>query len=229
MNRQGLLQKYPKLYQDLTEYYPIVADKDVGEDYNPAIFDKLNRSIDLKIGDRKYFQNFWSRGVLKKVEKETNYKVQDLTLGAVPNYGGMIRLSNPEHGKVASIIEIQFYVSLINNYISINILEMEESIVVHPIMHQDIIEQNLLKLVVSPSPHKYNYVFERIENILDETFDNAKFLSYGLEKTVIDGLRIPHTYKANVTLGESLFSKKIPFNDGFEIIGDQDYRITDIQ
>ncbi|MEM8508799.1 MAG: hypothetical protein AAF717_13260 [Bacteroidota bacterium] len=229
MNLIELKQQYPFLYKDLLNYYPCKSDQDKYEHTDSAKFEKLNHLIDLGIGNRQNFRNIWLKGVLKKIEQETKNKVFDLTLGSVPSYGGMIRISKQKEKKIFSVDEIQFYVSLINNYISIQILQIEEETKFNKFMQQEIIVQKLLKVTVSPHENGYNHIFKKIEKVLDGLFENAKFLPYQLGKTMIDDLIIPHTYKDVIFLEEALFSKKIPLNNSFDIIGNTLYRLPDIQ
>jgi len=227
MDYKELEKKYPILYSNINDFYPI-SNTNIDRDSGELDFKKLRDLINQKIADSINFNKYWQNGIRAEIQKEINYPVIDLTFGYIPNYGGMIRFDENIGKNKFLVFEIQFYVSLINNFINIQVAEIEEHRTFNESVKMDLTYQKLISLTVSPSENKYNHIFIKIEKLLNKFLKRPIFLPYELGNTILDGLVVPHSYKNENKIEDVFFSKKAPINLSDNIIGDVNYGIEKI-
>lgn len=227
MRYHELKNSLPFLYSNIEEFYPI-ENKNHQMDINSCNFKNLMDLIDLKITNKKNFKNYWINGILDQIQREIDGQVFDLTFGKIPNYGGMIRISDKIDERKSAVVEIQFYVSLIKNYFSIQIARIEELMEFSKALQQELIHQKLISLIISPSNDEYNSLFVKIESVLKNTLESPIFLPHSLDTTVLDELVVPHTFKEYNNIGDTFFCKILPPNISYTLIGNINYGIESI-
>ncbi|MFD2588425.1 hypothetical protein ACFSQJ_15925 [Croceitalea marina] len=219
MDIKNLKLNYPKLAGLIKKYY---------YDNTEAGHSNLDDLINYKLINQKNYQKIWVKGILKTIEKELGQEVIDLTFGTIPNYGGMVYFNNKNESDKFVSTQIHFYVSLIENVISVQIIEMEETNrQIHP-LELDPSLRIIKKIIVSPGYHHLDKVFAKIELLLNKLLVNPIFLPYSVDQTILDNLIIPHSVNIQNTVGDAFFKKFIPDNKDFTVIGNQDYRINQL-
>ncbi|WP_318343386.1 hypothetical protein [Flagellimonas baculiformis] len=197
------------MYGILDEYYGI--DTTPKKNIEEIILDRL--------GNSENYHAFWKEGVLKTLSKELGYNAHGITFGFIPNYGGQVEFSMDLGGGQRTITQIQFYVSLLDNVHTIQILEIEESIEHHPFLKKDLPKQILKEVWVSPEEHRNKDIFLRIQNSLEMTFGNSLYLPYSIQQIKLGKIRLPHTDdKHENTIGDAFFRKILPLHQTDSII-----------
>lgn len=128
---------------------------------------------------------------------------------------------------VKAITQIQFYVSLLGNVCTIQIVEIEEKMEFHPFLKEILPKQILKEIWVSPDNHPYKDLFLKIQTSLEELFENLIYLPYSIQQIELRKIKLLHTddNKKN-TVGNAFFRKILPLYKGDSIVlGNQDYGI----
>ena len=191
-------------------------------------YPKLDKLIDCNILDKKHFKTYWVNGILSSIEEKMGEKIMDLTIGPIPNYGGMIRFTESSINSKSLVFEVQFYISFINNYISIQIAEIQEHRFFNPVLKREMISQNLESLTVSPTNNKYGEIFLKLEQVLSRIIHKPIFIPFSVGSTVIEGFSIPHSYKEVNTVDDAFFCKKVPIKQSNNVLGNINYRIEEL-
>ena len=214
--------KFPGLSSIIEEYYET-------ENKNSCEPKKLLiELIEDKLGNNKNFRNTWIKGILKEIEIEIGYKTQDLTFGFIPNYGGMVELSNEIEDRKRHITQIQFYLSLLKDVYSIQIVEIEETIEYNRFLKKEAQNQTNKGIYVSPSNHECKEIYCRIESFFESFLANPVFLPYSLQQVALPDVFMPHTTNESNTVGNAFFRKILPLNEDYDIFGDFNYRINEL-
>ncbi len=214
----SLIVKFPKLYRILNEYYGLdsIAKYSIEE----LILDRIGNSENYKV--------YWKDGVLKNIGSEIGCNVQGITFGFIPNYGGQVQFSNEIDSNRKDITQIQFYVSLLDNVYTIQILEIEESKEFNPMMKLTLPKQTLKEIWVSPENHRHKDLFLKIQSSLEAITENPIFLPYSIQEIELKGVKPPIMEdKVIYTVGDAFFRKILPLHRNEALIkGNPDYEIN---
>jgi hypothetical protein len=218
-----LKKTYPKLGKIINYYYPI-GIKNEDPSYNEYIgILSLKGKIENNILNNEVFISKWDKDFFGELEKRINCKVVGATLGLVPNVGGFIELYQSEDLRYYH--QLHFYVSLINNYFSIQFAKTDK----YMVYSNGNIGWGIEELVVSPVDGYYKKLFLEIENYIRESFPNAKYLPYSIDRLKLNGLQVTYSILENCEIGRAFFHKFLPdLNEPKKIIGDINYRINEL-
>ncbi|MEM7487237.1 MAG: hypothetical protein AAF348_18670 [Bacteroidota bacterium] len=223
MNSKELKLKHPNLFSIIEEYYDI--DNHNIDDTSKKILIDL---IEDKLVNITNFRKNWTKGILKNISREVGYPTQGLTFGFIPNYGGMVEFSENLCDDKKAITQIQFYISLLRNVYTLQIVEIEERRGFNKFLKQETNHQTLKEIWVSPGHRKYNKLYLQIESYLDEILINPFFLPFSIQGVKLDGVFMPHTPNEANTVGDAFFRKIHPLNDDFSIFGNPEHRIDEL-
>lgn len=221
MSINDLKSQYPHLHSILGEYYQL--DNEPKFDLNSLISDKL--------GNIKEFSKKWVHGMLKSISRQVGYPAQGLTFGFVPNYGGMFEFSESLSDSRKAITQIQFYLSLIKNVYSIQIVVIDSNNEFNPFLKEEAQNQILNEIWISPNYHesKYNEIFKKLEYYFEKNLKAPIFLPYSIQKIELLDVLMPHTSNEENTVEDAFFRKVLPLNKNYRIFGDENYRIDELQ
>lgn len=216
-----LKKLYPNLANTLDFYYPI-GIKQEDPIYNKYVGTQvLNSIIEENIVNNEIFVSRWEKDFLGELEKRINHKIIGATLGLVPNIGGLIELY--ESDDLRNLHQIHFYVSLLKNYYSIQIIKS------YKYMKQENgdIGWGAEELIVSPVEGFYKELFLEIENYIKEKLPDSKFLPYSIDKLKLEGLQVNYSFLEDCEIGRGFFHKFFAY-ESIKISGDPDYRINEL-
>jgi hypothetical protein len=218
MNQIELKSTYPIIFEIIEEYY--------GVNERPK---KILKDLILdRLGNKKTFKEKWSKGILKSIGKEIGYPTEELTLGYMPNYGGMVVFNKDLDNDTRNITQIQFYVSLLRNIYTIQITEIEEVMAYNPFLKKVVQNQTLKEIWVSPDHPIYSDLFLKIESYLDKTLVNPIYLPYSIQQIPIDEVEMHHTSNEANKVEDAFFRKILPLNKDFTILGNRNYRLHEL-
>ena len=209
-------------------YYPIGL-KSVDDKYSSYIGQKnLKRLIKNNIENSENFKLRWTNGFLKKVSQETNYHVLGATFGLVPNYGGKIILKQSDDLRFST--EIHFFVSLINNLYSIQIVYSDKFTTYEREFLSDITGYGINKIIVSPIDNEFGELFLKLENLIKENFLDAKFLPFRFDLIKLNKFEVPYEYSKDfcTQISKAFFHKGKLMHEKTLIIGNIDYKIDEL-
>ncbi|WP_452219614.1 hypothetical protein [Lacinutrix salivirga] len=220
-----LKQDYPNLHFYLNLYYP-VGIKSSDDKYKSYIGQKnLSRNIKDKIENNEHLKLYWTNGFLKKISQEINYQTLDATYGLVPNYGGRIILNQSDNLRFST--ELQFFVSLINNFYSIQIIYSDKYTSYEHDFSINTTGYGINTIIVSPIKKKYGELFLKIENLIKEEFLDASFIPFRFNLTKLKDFEVPYEFSKDfqTSISKAFFHKGKLLHENTEIIGDIDYKI----
>lgn len=221
MNYNILKEKFPKVHETINNYYGID---------NPSKYDIEKLMVASHLNDK--YVEFWKIGVLKKIEHELNIPTRTLTFGLIPNYGGKVDFRRKIKFGKFEVFSIHFYVSLLNQVYTMQILDMEESFHQYPQKTFRSKRYTLKKLWVSPEGHPYEKVFLDIKCFLEQNLNTPLYLPYSIQEVKLIGLRPPSSAitKNQYCVRDAFFNMVWPqYTDEFEIIGNKDYMIENLK
>ncbi|WP_298903184.1 hypothetical protein [uncultured Psychroserpens sp.] len=206
-----LLDAYPQVHYDLNYYYSIgniESDK-------KALSEKINNSI----VNKTYYKDHWENGFIAKLKSHLDIQeIYPTTAGLVPNFSGVIKLREDGNFKT----ELHFYKSLINDYFTIEILELNtHKKVVHPILGEKTIV-GVDTITVSPIG-KYKDLFHQVLKCISQEYETSKFIPYVFDTIRLEGLNLKYKQEKNCTISSALFQKYSVYNDTIEVIGDVEF------
>lgn len=216
-----LKEKYPKLYKTLNEYHGIDE---------PSKYD-VDELIGASQQTAKYVR-LWRSGILKKIEHELQMRAHTLTFGFIPNYGGEVIFSKKIKPERWHVISIQFYVSLLDNIYTIQILDTIESLHTYPYENLEVTRSTLKELWVSPEEHPYGEVFLKIQSCLERNLDKPIYLPYSIQEVNLKGFNPPRSLvpKKQYCVRDAFFEMVLPqYTDGALICGNHDYMIEKLE
>ncbi|MCO6175168.1 hypothetical protein NHF50_08915 [Flavobacterium sp. NRK F10] len=218
-----IIDLYPKLFESLRKYYPFEITKDKKDYYNFNGLKLLNSIIETNIISEQQFHDKWVKGFLDKIHNSTNYKIIGATYGIVPNIGGRIILEeNQDH-----TLELHFFVSLIENYYSIQIVKICEIQYYNSYLKIIKSGKGLKEIYVSPPDNKYGELFNKIDNFICSELNGAKFLPFRFDLVRIENFQV--FYKDTIdysTISDCFFHKGFLYDKDCSIFGDIDYKIS---
>lgn len=218
MSKRNLVQQYPKLFSIIERYYD--------EDTCPT--KQLDQLIKDSLGNIEQYNKKWIDGVLKDLSLEVGFEAESLTFGYIPNYGGMFEQREKMGDGEVAVTQIQFYVSLLDNVYTVQVLELVENRVLNPFLKREVAQQTLNRLWVSPDHLQTRDLFKKVEAFLETAFGKPIFLPYRIRRTNLIGYKMPHTSNENNKIGNAFFQQVLPLNHDYRIMGNQEYRITDL-
>jgi len=210
-------KKYPKLSSIIDTYYSS----------NICPTEKLDTLIQDKLINIENYTKTWEDGILVKLSEETGIKAQSLTFGYIPNYGGMLQYKKDLGNGLKAVTQVQFYVSLLANVYTVQVLDIDEKRVVHPFLRQEVDEQILVRKWVSPNDGPTNGLFKKVESFLDTALENPVYLPYCIRTEALKGLMMHHTQSEVNTVGDAFFKQVLPLNKDYDIMGNREYRISE--
>lgn len=222
-NYETLREAYPKVCLYLNKFYSYNIKEKDHIDYNRV--DLLNEVIGKNILEREIYEKKWKVGFLDKLSKKINYEIIDATHGLVPNFGGRIILNKSENN---SKKELLFFVSLITNYYSIQIINIDKYIISNEYFTNKE-AMGVKKIVVSPLEIENGSLFIEIEKFICSKIDNAKFLPFKFDTIKLEKFEVPYKYvKDFSTVSDAFFHKGLTLHKDTEIIGNIEYKIDKI-
>lgn len=213
LSKEEFKQIYPDLYGTVSRYYPIgIARDDVSYKQYRGI-KKLNKLIDHYIinNDNCYF--LWDKKIIEKLKLKLNKKVLGATYGPVPSQAGLIELDTNSDLRYI----LYFYVSLLDNYFSIEVFEFEKK----KRLYDDSYYWSPKSVIVSPVG-KYKSIFVDVEKFLREEFAGYKFLPASFDYVIIENLWVTYNDIENNSVSNCLFSK-MQKDSSTETLGDIHY------
>ncbi|UOY06038.1 hypothetical protein L0P88_19190 [Muricauda sp. SCSIO 64092] len=204
----------------LNQYYGL--ESNAQSDIESLILDK--------IGNKNNYENYWKNGVLKTISEKIKNDVEGITFGFIPNYGGQVYLSQDLGNGSFDITQIQFYVSLLHNIYTIQILEITETKEFHPTLKVILPKQHLKEIWVSPENHIYKSIFLKIQNTLEGILEKPIFLPHSIQQIELNNLKLPNPYNYPLnTIGNAFFKKIHPLHsDGCRVFGNENYKIEEL-
>lgn len=218
--------KYPKLFETIKEYHPLEIKKNEEDYISFRGLKLLNNIIESNIISPKGFQDKWEKGFLDKLSDVINYNVIGATYGIVPNVGARIIL---EKNKDSSL-ELIFFVSLIKNYYSIQIVKVCEIEYYNDCLKILKRGKGIKEIYVSPPNNQYGNLFNKIDDFISNQLKGAKFLPFRFDLIRIENFQV--FYKDSVdynTVSDAFFHKGFFFDSNCLIFGDIDYKILDLE
>lgn len=165
--------------------------------------------------------------MLKTISEKLNYSLQGITFGFIPNYGGQLQFSEDLGNGKKAITQIQFYVSILRDVYTIQILEIEESIEYNQMLKMELPLPILKEIWVSPENHRYKDLFLSIKSSLEAIIKNPIFLPYRIQQIELKNIKPPTMEdKDKYSVGDAFFRKILPLQrKDATIFGDQDFEI----
>ncbi len=222
IEREKLLKNFPEIYNQIEKYYGFDNNgKDSARLFSD--FPKLDNLIQKFIVDNETYMNFWENGFIKKLkEKVSSREIFATTAGFVPNLSGVIKLNTSLSKRYST--ELHFYKSLINNYFSIEVLEIDNQ---KEINHSVLGKKNVIdvcKITVSPVG-EFKSLFLDVYELLNSEFDDSKFIPFYFDLMKVKGLNTIGDKNVNETVSQAFFRKYSKFDETRNVIGDINYKI----
>ena len=219
-----LLNNFPEIHRHIKEYYPLGIKSSSLEYKNFSGIKKLEKLINTNIVNTDYYEKFWTNGFLKKISEITGYDASGATYGIVPNYGGKIIIKETEKYK----IELQFYLSLIGNYYSVQIIKIDKKYNSTIFNNIPKFGPKIIKIIVSPKEGYYSELFSEIELLIENQFSKSKFLPYYFDTKKLNGLDVFHEYSTDLCdpISKAFFNKGINTDENVEIIGNINHKLS---
>jgi len=219
-----LQDKYPEVHYYINSYYPVGLRKD-DEKYSSFFgIQQLDSQTKSQIADKVSYKRIWELGFISKLKSSLKSKeILSTTAGLVPSFSGVIKLKETETYKT----ELHFYKSLINNYYSIEILDINKrKKIIHPILGEKIII-GIDTITVSPEG-EYKALFNRLLEFIENEFSDSKFVPYIFDTIKVEGLEIRHKLGKNCTISDALFQKYSSYDESINLIGDIRFKLEHI-
>lgn len=217
-----LQENYPEVHHYLNYFYPIDKDQEY-EDCStfPGLIELRNK-INNSIVHSNNYQTNWENGFIKSLKNKLGItNILSSTAGLVPNLSGLIKLREESTKK----IELHFYKSLINDFFTIEILEISSlKEIVHPVLGKKK-TIGINSITTSPTGTFKNLFLDVYQSIV-KSYPNAKFVPYIFDLIKIEQLYVPHKNVLNATVSDALFQKYSSYNNSIKIIGDIEYQIN---
>ncbi len=165
------------------------------------------------------------------MEKELNLNIQGITFGFSPNYSGQIEFLKDLGNQKKAVTQIQFYVSLLENVYTMQMLEIDEQLQYNSSLQMTLPNHVLKEIWVSPENHEYQDVFLKIKSYLSRFFNNPFYLPYSIQQTDLQKIGLTYGNNREINnLGDAFFRKVLPLNQiGHKIFGNQDYEIEQLR
>lgn len=162
------------------------------------------------------------------MSKNVCYDVIGATYGLVPNYGGKVLLEQSDDLRYST--ELYFFVSLINNFYSIQIVYSDKYSTFKRDFLPDITGYGIKKIIVSPINEHFGDAFSQIDEMIKSKFDNSIFLPFRFDVTKLENFEVPYSPSLDfcTQISKAFFHKGIQLNEQTEIIGDIDYKIDGV-
>ena len=220
INFSTVKNNYPNLYQILNDYY--------GIDHSPKY--DIQKLIEASYS-MKHFVKFWKKGILNRIATEIDKELDNISFGLVPNYGAEAYFSIKTGNNRYRLTLVQFYLSMLNNVYTIQILEVDEIIDILPLEKIEVRTGTLKELWVSPGDHKHSRLFISIQKCLEELLENPIFLPYTLQEIELPSIVLPWAVEREKYLVKDAFFRTVmPHNsEGALICGDPNYMLDKLQ
>jgi len=228
INRNEFKNSFPKLYDLINKYYPL-GIRSFNDNYKDHKgFNELNKIILKKFRDKKQIEKNWINKVLNKIRESVNYEVNNSSFGFMPNYGGSIVLNKSADFRFST--KMVFFVSFIENFYSIQIILEDKSFTYKRKHLPDILGYGTPKVIVSPIKDLYGDLFNKLERIIKFEFSDALFIPFRFDITKLVGFETPLTVQSafSTEISHAFFKKSFLLNSNTEIIGDIDYKISEL-
>ncbi|UJH90454.1 hypothetical protein LZ575_16760 [Antarcticibacterium sp. 1MA-6-2] len=128
-------------------------------------------------------------------------------------------------------IELHYYVSLLNNYFSIQLVETGSMMHFPKKYVPNSFGTGTKKITVSPVPGPYQSLFLELENYLAANLTDGVFIPFIFDTLQLEGFQV--AYKECVEdecfISDAFFHKLFTTHFKTEIIGDIKYKIQDIK
>lgn len=218
-NKKTLKENYPNVFFHLHRFYFNTPNKNG--------VDPLNEVIEKNILKREIYERNWEKGFLEKLSRKINHEVIGATYGLAPSLGGKIILKKNDTNE--RIEELVFFVSLLTNYYSIQIVEIDKFIISNDYFSNKE-AWGVKKIVVSPIPEENGNLFKVVENFISEEIQNAKILPFRFDTIKVKNFQVEYKYvKDYSSISDGFFNKGLIFHKDTQVIGDIDYMIYEIE
>ena len=225
-NNIDLRDNYPNVSYYLNQYYPIGISKNDKRYADYSGMKCLSDLIERNILNPENFNKTWQKGFLNELSNEISFDVTGATYGLAPNFGGKILLDESED--LSRSTELLFFVSLLTNYFSIQIVEKNKF---------NVYEHNILgkktgwgidRIFVSPVQNDYLEMFKKVESFIFNKLQDSKFLPFIFDKIRIKKFEVPYKEEKDCSVSSGFFNKGFSIKENSEIIGDVKYRINEL-
>ncbi len=219
------LESFPEIHYFINKHYPIGLKKD-SEKYNTySGIKKLNKKIYDNIVNSNIHDEKWINGFIDKLKSKLDMdNIFSTTAGLVPNLSGVIKIKET----LNNVTELHFHKSLINNYFTIEILEIDKfKEITHPILGKKM-TIGISSITTSPFG-EYEDLFLKVYNSINEQFNESKFIPYIFDLIRIKGLEVPYKNDLDVTISGALFQKYSTYDNSVSLIGDINYKIDQLK
>lgn len=213
---ENLKDKYSKIFFNLNKYY----DFDDTLDKNKTKI--MNSIIEERIINQQNYKIQWVECFLDKLSKLVNYEVVGATYGIGPSLGGKI-IINKEKKK-----ELTFFVSLLSNYYSIQIVEIDKYYITNEYFTNKE-SLGVKKIIVSPVETEFGELFNTVDKFIRNEIKDSKFLPFKFDMIKIIDFKVNYKFINDYsTVSDGFFNKGLALLKNTQIIGDINYLINEI-
>lgn len=219
-----LIAFYPKMFEEIKRFYPLDLRKDQEEYQHFPGIKEINRIIQDNILNENNFRSRWDEGFHSDLAKALQVDVKGATGGLVPCTGGIIHLGEDHLGYP---IEFNYYVSLLNDFYSIQIVEKGSSLHFEKRYAPNSSGTGTKRIIVSPIPGPYQSLFTEVENYLIANLENPVFIPFVFDTLQLENFQV--SYKDCTAEGcfisDAFFHKLFNVQFNTEIVGEINYKI----
>ena len=211
------------IYQALKTYYPLGIERREGGIYfkYPGIAE-LGKLVVENIHEKENYQSRW-RDLTSKWSTELDHKIISTTYGQEPSFSAYVELQNEETSERIFEKRIHFAVSLIGPFYTLfatdltTLIEPDPDIPVASQKYGRRYQQTHRSII---SPYKeYSDLFVRLRSLIENDFENHKFVPYTMHSAVLNGLQVRYRDDRLNRVYHGLFNQHFDFSS--TVVGDK--------